>query len=140
MLRGAAGFDRRWSVLGRDLYVVIEYQRDGYGAAGAGRLASVLLSRPYQRGELQVLGRDVVAGQLQYQLHPLVAGELLVLWDLGDGSAIVGPALALSASNEITVRAGAFLPEGNRTVSATAVGSEFGTAPRFAYASVSVFF
>lgn len=141
VLRAALGLDRRWTVFGRDLYAAVEYQRDGFGAAGPADLAAVVASAPFQRGELQVLGRDVAAAQLQYKLHPLVTAELLVLFDAGDGSAIVGPALSLSASNALTVRAGAFFPAGDRTVRPLgAVGSEFGVAPRFAYVSLAAFF
>ena len=140
VLRGAVGLDRRWTAFGRDLYAVVEYQRDGYGAGGAAGLTAVLLSAPYRRGDLQVLGRDVVAAQARYQVHPLVAAEALILWDLDDGSAIAGPAVALSASNDVALRAGAFLPAGPRFAGPAGIGSEFGAAPTFAYASLSVFF
>jgi hypothetical protein len=140
-IRGAAGADRRWGVFGRDLYAVLEYQHDGFGAARPEQLAAVLVSAPFRRGEMQVLGRDVVAGQLRYQVHPLVAVELLVLWDPGDGSALLAPAAAVSASNEMSVRVGLFTSVGDRTVSpAGGIGSEFGPTPRFAYVSASIFF
>jgi hypothetical protein len=139
VLRAVAGADRRWSVLGRDLYVVLEYQHDGLGAARPEALLPVVLSAPYQRGDMQVLGRDVAAGQLTYQLHPLLAGELLALWDLRDGSLLVAPAASYSASDDVAMRAGLFLPAGRRG-SALAPGSEFGVVPRFGYVSVSLFF
>jgi hypothetical protein len=139
VLRAALGFDRRWSVFGRDLYAVVEYQHDGFAAAGAGDLTAVLRSAPFQRGELQALGRDVAAGQVTYQIHPLVAGELLTLWDLRDGSLLVAPGGSLSASNDVTVRAGAYLAAG-RGAGPAGLGSEFGAVPRFAYASVSLFY
>lgn len=139
VVRTAVGADRRWSVLGRDLYVVVEYQHDGFGAAGAAQLLYVIASAPYRRGELQVLGRDVAAGQATYQLHPLVSGQLLALWDLRDGSVLFAPAASFSASNNVTVRAGAYLSAG-RGVSSAGLGSEFGGLPSFAYASVSLFF
>jgi hypothetical protein len=141
VLRFAAGLDRRWGLFGRDLYVVVEYQHDGFGATSASQLAAVLGSAPYRRGEMQVLGRDVAAGQLQYQVHPLVSAELLVLRDLRDGSTLLAPALAISAANDLAVRIGAFLPAGRSTVSPFgAIGSEFGIAPRFVYGSLSWFF
>lgn len=139
VVRAAVGADRRWSVLGRDLYVVVEYQHDGFGAAGPGALASVLVSAPYRRGEMQVLGRDVAAGELTYRLHPLLSGELLALWDLRDGSLLFAPAASFSASNNLTVRASAFLSVG-RGATATALGSEFGAVPTFGYLAASLFF
>ena len=138
VVRTAVGADRRWSVFGRDLYAVLEYQHDGFGAARAGALASVILSAPYRRGEMQVLGRDVAAGRVSYQIHPLIAGDLFALWDLRDGSLLFAPAASYSASNDVTVRAGAFLPTGRRG-STLAPGSEFGGAPRFAYAALTLF-
>jgi hypothetical protein len=139
VVRGAAGLDRRWTVFGRDLYAIVEYQHDGYAAARAADLIGVLLSAPYQRGELQVLGRDVAAGELTYQVHPLVSAELLALWDLRDGSLLVAPGASLSASDNLTVRAGAYLSAG-RGASLAALGSEFGAVPRFGYVSLSLFF
>jgi hypothetical protein len=138
-LRASVGMDRRWTVFGRDLYAVLEYQRDGFAAARAADLVAVLRSAPFQRGELQVLGRDVMAGQVTYQVHALVAGELLALWDLGDGSLLVAPGASLSASNDVTVRAGAYLSAG-RGVTGLSLGSEFGAVPRFGYVAVSAFF
>ncbi len=139
VLRAVAGADRRWSVLGRDLYAVLELQHDGFGAARASDLVAVLASTPYRRGDLQVLGRDVAAGQVTYQIHPLVTAELLALWDLRDGSLLGAPAASWSATSSVTVRLGAFLPAGPRG-SLLAPGSEFGAAPRYAYASLSAFF
>lgn len=140
-LRAAVGADRRWTVLDRDLYVVLEYQHDGFGAARAADLAAVGTSAPYRRGEMQVLGRDVAALQAQYQLHPLLGGSVLVLANLRDGSAVVAPALSYSASNEIGLRAGVFLGLGEGAVDAlTGPRSEYGAVPTSAYASLSIFF
>ena len=137
--RATAGLDRRWTVFGRDLYAIVEVQHDGFAASSAAGLTGVLLSAPFQRGELQTLGRDVAAAEATYQIHPLVEGELLTLWDLRDGSLIVAPSASLSASNDATVRAGAYLSTG-RGVSGAALGSEFGSVPRFGYLSLSLFF
>ena len=139
VVRAAAGLDRRWTVFGRDLYAIVEIQHDGFAAGRAADLTPLLLSAPLQRGELQVLGRDVVAAEATYQVHPLVSAELLTLWDLGDGSLIVAPGASLSASNDVTLRAGAYLSAG-RGASPAGLGSEFGAVPRFGYLSASLFF
>jgi hypothetical protein len=138
-VRFAVGADRRWSVLRRDLYVVAEYQRDGYGAAAAGQLAGVAASPPSLRGEMQVLGRDVAAVQATYQVHPLVSAALLALADLRDGSALFGPGLTYSVSDAASLRAGAYLAVG-RGAGATGPGSEFGGVPRTGYVALSAFF
>ena len=71
ILRGTVGVDRRFSAGGRDLYLIAEYQHDGFGAASSDDLFSVVTSDPFQRGELQVLSRDMLAIQASYQIHPL---------------------------------------------------------------------
>ena len=86
MLRGTLGIDRRVTLSNRDLYLVAEYQHDGLGAAGVAQNQSVRESKPFARGELQVLGRDEAAAQARYQLHPLWNLSLLWLWNLNDRS------------------------------------------------------
>ena len=140
VVRGAVGLDRRVSLAGRDLYGVIEYQHDGFGAASATELPAVALSRPAARGEMQVLGEDEAATQLTYQLHPLLELELLALWNLRDGSGLVAPAATLSVSNEITARGGVFVAAGPPGPSLLAPASEYGPLPPGAYLAVSAFF
>jgi len=139
-VRGAIGLDRRVTLAGRDLYGVIEYQHDGFGAASAAGLPAVALSRPAQRAELQTLGRDEVAAQLTYQLHPLVGLELLALWNLRDGSGLVAPAASLSLSDEVTARGGLFLAVGPAGPNPLPPASEYGPLPAGAYLAVSAFF
>ncbi len=142
VLRGTAGLDTRFTVRGRDLYLVLEYQRDGFGAGSERELGSVLLSDPFARGELQVLGRDVGAGQAVYQIHPLLALDLLILGNLGDPSVLLAPGATYSASNEVTLRAGFFLGLGDDELGAlpTTLPSEFGVVPAILYLSGSAFF
>jgi hypothetical protein len=141
IFRGAVGADRRLGLWHRDLYVVFEYQHDGFGADRPAALPGVALSTPSARGELQLLGRDDAATQVSYQLHPLVSGELLALWSLRDGSALLAPALAVSVTQEIGARAGFYLSVGNSAVHPPLQpASEFGTVPRFGFVAASLFF
>ncbi len=140
--RGTVGLDTRFTVRGRDLYVVVEYQRDGFGAGSARELGAALISEPFARGELQVLGRDVGAAQAAYQLHALAAVDLLILGNLGDPSVLLAPGVTYSASNEVTLRAGLFLGLGDDDFGAapTTLPSEFGVVPAVLYLSGSAFF
>jgi hypothetical protein len=138
--RFAAGVDRRFSILDRDLYAVVEYQHDPFGAARATDLGAVAVSQAAGRRELQVLGRDESAVQLTYQAHPLVSAELLALWNLRDGSALMAPAAAISLSNESSIRLGVYLPAGPRYALFGAPGSEYGPLPVTGYAALSIFF
>ncbi len=140
-LRGAVGVDTRFTLSGRELYVVIEYQHDGFGASRSEELASVVFSEPFARGELQVLGQDITAVQGVYQMHPLLATDLLVLVNLNDGSALLGPGASYSASSEVTLRAGLFLGLGDAEFGPSAqLPSEFGIVPAILYVSGSAFF
>jgi hypothetical protein len=150
-LRGTVGVDRRYKVFDRDLYLVLEYQHDDYGAADADELLSAVLSEPFARGEMQVLGRDEVASQAAYQMHPLFNVSLLALWNLNDGSALIAPSAGYSLSNEIAIQAGLYLGlgEGVPETPETPVPpispqpelrSEYGITPATAWLSVTAFF
>ncbi len=139
--RAAAGLDRRVSFLARDLYGLIEYQHDGYGAARAANLPEVLMSAAAARAELQVLGRDVVLGQASYQVHPLVSADFLVIVDARDGSALFAPAGTISLSDDVTLRVGSYLSRGDPGTSGLGVQrSDFGAVPATGYVALTAFF
>jgi hypothetical protein len=140
VVRVAAGADRSFEIAGRTLYLLAEYQHDGFGAAGASDLPGVLGSAPYRRGELQVLGRDEVMAQATYQIHPLVRLEALSLWNLGDASALLGPAMAYDPLENLGLRLGAFVGLGAGRTAAGLPGSEYGAVPTAGYLSASYFF
>jgi hypothetical protein len=135
--RGALGVDRRTTFLERDLYVVMEYRRDGFGAA-EGEIGPLLTSAPALRGELQLVSKDAGALQFSLQVHPLVSVSLLTLVSLNDESGLVGPGVGWSVGSNSTVTAGAFLAWG--TEGTTGLESEFGAVPAVGYASITFFF
>jgi len=138
--RGAIGLDRAFAVGDRDLYVVLEYQRDGLGAARPEDIPATLLSPAAARGELLVLGRDSGALQASLQLHPLWTVDTLVLANFGDPSALVGPGVTYSIGGETTARAGVFLGAGADRTAAGGPGSEWGIGPFVGYVSLTAFF
>ena len=147
--RVAVGADRNFVLAGRDLYMAVEYQYDGFGAASGSDLVTTVLSVPYSRGELQVLGRHESALQAMWQASPLLSVEWLTLWSLSDGSVLLSPAASLSLSNEITGRAGMYLGFGPETRPAPSVpgapveslpASEYGIVPASLYLSVTAYF
>ena len=142
-VRGAVGMDRTFAVAGRDLYLVVEVQRDGLGAASPIGLPGAVTSRAFSQGEMQVLGRYVGAVQLSYALHPLVSASALVLGSLRDGSFLVSPGVSWSASGSVSLRAGAYLGVGEGVVvreGGVSLGSDFGASPRVGFGSLSWFF
>lgn len=140
VVRSAVGMDRRFTVLDRDLYAVVEYQHDPFGAVRPADLTAAALSPAAERRELQVLGRDESAVQVTYQVHPLVSAELIALWNLRDGSVLFGPAAAVSLSDELSTRVGIFMPMGAGDTAARAPRSEYGPVPLTGYAALSLFF
>jgi len=151
VLRLSLGVDRSFSVTGRDLYVVLEYQHDGYGVAGPEGYLDLLASDPFARGELQVIGRNEAAAQASLQATPLVTVDVLTTWNIDDGSLLLTPAVSWSVSSDVTLRGGLFfgLGEGSRelpvpigggdlTISAPA--SEYGPVPSTLYLSLTGFF
>ena len=143
VVRGTIGMDRTFPVSGRDLYIVIEYQRDGLGATSPEGLLTTAQSRAFTQGEMQVLGRDVAALQLSYPLHPLVSTSALYLGSLRDGSFLVSPGLGYSVSESLALRLGAFFGVGEEPVldgAMFSLGSEFGALPRVLFVSLNWFF
>lgn len=140
VLRFTIGLDRSFPVAGRDLYLAGEYQRDGLGAASPSELPEVLAGGPFERGELQVVGRHTGALQASYQPAALWTADILLLSNLGDPSLLVGPGVSYSVSDEATARAGVFFGFGDETGVGGLPGSEYGSVPAFAYLSLAAFF
>ena len=141
IVRGTVGVDRRFSVGGRDFYLITEYQHDGFGATSSGDLLGVVMSDAFQRGELQVLSRDAFAVQASYQIHPLWGIDLLTITSLVDGSALLSGGGSWSVGSNSSLRGGFFLGIGDDTVDpGTGFGSEFGGRPSVGYLSISHFF
>jgi hypothetical protein len=140
VFRLAAGVDRLIQVSGRDLTLVLEYQRDGFGATNSAELIAVAASAAAARGELQVLGQDAAAASATWQVHPLTAASLLGLVNLRDGSVLLAPGVSRSLSNEATLRLGAYAGLGRGAAPGPVLRSEYGATPLVAYAAVTLFF
>ena len=139
-LRGTLGVDRRFTVTGRDLYVVVEYQRDGFGASDSDELFQATLSAAFNRGELQLLARDALATQASYQIHPLWGVDLLALTSLSDGSVLFSGGGTWAFGSNSSLRGGTFVGLGDDSVGLTDLGSEFGLTPTVLYLALTHFF
>lgn len=141
VFRGTIGFDRQVAVKGKDLYFVLEYQHDGLAAPSAEDYVALFQTRPFLRGELQVLGRDETAFQASYQIHPLWSLSGMWLWNLNDMSRLLSPSFAYSAGDEVSVSGGVFFGFGDDEVSlALPLPSEYGAVGTTLFFSVSFFF
>ena len=141
VFRGAIGLDRIVRVHGRDLFLVLEYQRDNLAAADPSEYLALVLSNAFRRGELQVLGRDETVVQAGYQLHPLWSVAGMWLWNLNDRSALLAPSVAYSAGDEVALTGGVFFGVGNSAITTERpLPSEYGLSGTTGYASLSWFF
>ena len=141
VFRGTFGVDRLLQVGGRDLMLVFEYQRDGFGATTPDEYLDVVFSDPAKRGELQVLGRDETVLQVSYRLHPLWSVAGLGLWNLNDCSALISPSFTYSVSDESSFVGGMFFGVGDdESTLARPLPSEYGVAGTTAYLSLNWFF
>jgi hypothetical protein len=140
VVRGAVGLDRRFELADRDLYLVVEYQHDDFGAARASELDDIVRSDPFRRGEMQGLGRDEIAAQVTWEAHPLLAGSLLALGNPDDGSVLLAPGLEYSAADEITLQAGVFVGLGDDDPVGEKLPSEHGIVPTTFWVSAAAFF
>ena len=141
IVRGTVGSDRLFQVRGRDLFMIIEYQRDGLGAADPSEYLALLRSAPFVRGELQTLGRDEAVVSAAYQLHPLWGVSGLWLTNLNDQSALLSPSLSYSAADEAAIAGGVYFAVGDdRSTLETLLPSEYGLSGTTAYLSFSWYF
>ena len=141
VFRGTIGLDRILQVRGRDLFLVVEYQRDNLAAADPREYLEIVQSNAFRRGEFQVLGRDETVLQASYQFHPLWSLVGLWLWNLDDRSALLAPSLAYSAGDEVSISGGVYVGMGESAITeGRPLPSEFGLAGTTGYASLSWFF
>lgn len=140
VLRFALGADRSFTVARRTLYVAVEYQHDGFGAARAADIPRVVTSAPFRRGELQVLGRDELALNATWQVHPLVSLSWLTLWNAGDGSALMSPAVSHDVLSSVNLRLGGYFAFGAAAAPGGLPQSEYGVVPVTGYLAGSVYF
>jgi hypothetical protein len=139
VVRFSLGADRNWNVAGRSLYVLFEYQRDGFGAASGDDLVSVLTSPYARRGELQVFGRNEAVLSAQYQVHPLWSVQALTITNFNDPSVLFAPAASYSVSGSVNLRGGLYVAAGSEAANMS-LGSEYGNTPFTAYLSLEAFF
>ena len=118
--------------------MIAEFQHDGFGAASSENLLEVGASDPFQRGELQVLGRHERAVQGADQIQPLGGVDLMTITSLVDGSVLLSGGASWSVGSNSSLRGGFFFGFGDDTVDlTTGLGSEYGAQPSVGYVSFS---
>jgi hypothetical protein len=134
-----ANMDYSWTWMGRNFYGLLEFYYSGLGEdTYSTALVDPDISKRLNRGEIFVLGRTYLSGEIQMELHPLLNLYLTVINNTADPSGIVQPRAIWDVAENIQFTAGADLFYGKS-------GTEFGgfklMGTPFLYApSNSVFF
>jgi len=124
------------------------------GASDPGDYLEQSSGARYARGEVWEMGRYYAGLSGSYELSPIVQISAFALANLADPSAMVGPALSWSVSDEASVHGGAYVGLGQRPgdidlsalgasddlYSAIPVNSEFGLVPVVGFVSLSTAF
>ena len=143
---------------GEGTMIALEVYYQSLGATDPADYLSQAASARYARGELWGMGTFYLGATLSQPITPLVGASVFALANLQDPSALVGPGLSWSVSEEVSFSAGAFLGVGERPGdvdlealmtsglsademwSALPVKSEFGLVPAMAHASLMAWF
>ena len=70
VLAATVGVDGRIDALGRDLYLVFEYQYDGFGAASASELSEVVQSDAFNRSKIRTVVTAVITSNMRLAKAP----------------------------------------------------------------------
>jgi len=115
-----ANIDYSWTWAGKNAYGFMEFYYNEFGSSSYSRALSDpdVLDR-VGRGDLFVLGRAYLAGNLTVEFHPLFQGFVTVIGNLKDPSCIVQPRAMWDIQENLQLMLGA-------TISVGETGSEFG--------------
>jgi hypothetical protein len=96
--------DYAWTWRGKNVYGLLEYYHNSLGQSDyAAALSDPDILSRLGRGELFTLGRNYLAGQIQYEIHPLVILSLGLINNLADPSGTVQPRMEWNAAQNIQV-------------------------------------
>lgn len=159
-LRAVVGADAR---IGEKTAVTIEYHYNGWGAEDSSGYLRALSSERVQRGEVFGAGRHYLGLVGSYQVTDLLSAQAIALVNVTDPSAQVMPVVEYWFAQSVILRAGAFVPIGERpdpselqaltaedvltrseryqsATSTLGLRSEYGTSPAGVFAQVGVYF
>ena len=129
-------------------YGFIEYH---FSSAGSGRpedYTRFLSTTPCQDGAVYLLGRHYLNVGATIQISPLVPFTGLVIFNLGDGSAVLAPQLEYNIAENIYLAGGGYIGFGKRPemilrsdgLTMRLLRSEFGAYPDMLFTSFRVYF
>ncbi len=151
---GASGSPTTTTMLSGEVYV------QSNGAQRPGQYLDLYGTDRFARGELWLAGRTYMGLSLTQEIVPVLSGSLFTIINLEDPSAMLGPGLAWSVSDDVSASLGAYVGAGARPrdyqvedydtgidaalaaadLADRFVRSEFGLVPVAAFANLSAYF
>ncbi len=119
-----------WYRFDNGLSVITEYLHNGAGENDPAKYSQVLFSAPYLEGLASLLGRHYLLTTANYELHPLVSLNGLLIWNMQDDSWLLRPTLDVSLADNVSLELFWTYPEGDsprKRFLFTEVRSEFGS-------------
>jgi len=115
-----ANMDYSWVWFEKNVYGLIEYYYNGLGKNNySDAMTDPGVLERIDRGELFVLGKNYVSGQVQMELHPLLTVYLGIINNLEDPSGMIQPRVAWNLTQNSILMFGASVYYGRQ-------GSEYG--------------
>lgn len=87
-----------------DLTLLAEYFYNGAGGSRAEDYSRVAQSAVVAEGMTSLLGRHYLLVSPGYQLHPLLTGQMLLIWNLLDRSAVLRPMFDWSLAENLSLQ------------------------------------
>ena len=129
--------------IGKGLTLLLEHHYSGFGVKNAEDALTRLKSSDFQerflRGDIQILGRQAIAGQASYPFDDATNGSLLVLTSPTDGSGVVSPSLRLDINKNTTLVGSAFIPWGDESDQGR-LESEYGATAASLYVQLNMYY
>ena len=115
-----ANMDYSWAWKGKNYHGLVEFYYNGLGDNDYPEaMADPDILTRLARGEIFVLGRTYLSGEIQVELHPLLNFYLTVINNMADPSGILQPRAVWDVTENTRITAGANLSYGE-------AGSEYG--------------
>ena len=138
-LRGSVGVEGSWAVSGGG-GLSLELAWLGDGSSEPNELMSARLDPRVMSGERWLLGRAYGALSLNQSLTPLIRATLTVISNLEDRSALLGPGLSWSISDEVSANLGSYFGVGEGLDPQWSPQSELGALRWLTFAMMSAYF
>ncbi len=95
-----------------EIYAIVEYYHNGFGTRRPKNYLRKMEHYRFRRGEVFTAGRYYLAMMLSYPMLPELTTSVMVLANVGDPSALVGPGFSWSITDAFDLIGGAYIAFG----------------------------